>query len=193
MRRRQYLAAATAGIVGTAGCLGDTEYTITAASGTSLSDQLAVTVDVIDGGITVDSNGILTATITNNRTRPVTIRARDVWPFGLLMLEAEKEANVISTTLLQSASYGQTDRVRITNTGVSAENDHVTRSLAAGESKTVSYEIDGGRLTATGTMDIKSYFESYPIVFDYQTASMSTWTSVTQVGTVNISERSLLS
>lgn len=192
MRRRQYLAAATAGIAGTTGCMGATEYTINSASGVSLSDPLSAAVEVIDDGITVDSPGTIDVTISNNGASPVTIRAINVWPFGILQLSANqvKRGGVSSNVTLQSPSYEQTDNVRVRGSRATASSKQLTRPLAAGEAKTVRYVIQGGRLSMTGSMRLRSHFE--PDVFAYQTASMSTPTPVTQIGTVEISERSLL-
>ena len=189
MKRRQYLGLATATVASLAGCLGDTEYTITDISVASATGPLALEVALVDAAATVDSSAPLDITLRNDGTEAVSVRNTGVWPLGVLALAPSGERGPVRVLLL-SDQYAKTDRVEVTANSTRNDNEPIVRRLSAGESVTERYEIHGDRLYGSGTYTLRGYFDEVPL--SYRTGDTEDWTEFYPEVSVAVAEMSPL-
>ena len=187
MKRRHYLGATTATLAGLAGCLGDPEYSIVSVSGPETAGPLVFEVAVVDAGITVDSPGSLALTLRNDSAEAVELRTPGVWPFGMVALISTDDSEW--RTLLLTDSYAETDRIEVTANSAHQDNAPIVRTLAAGESVTERYVVDGTRFQGDGTYVLDGYFEDG--LCSYRTGD-SEWSELRPEVSVTIAERTLL-
>jgi len=187
MNRRHYLGATTATLAGLAGCLGDPEYSIASVSGPETAGSPAFEVTVADAGITVDSPGSLALTLRNDGEEAVEIRTPGVWPFGMVALISTDDSEW--RTLLLTDGYAETDRIEVTANSVNQNNTPIVRALAAGESVTERYVVDGKRLQGDGTYVLDGYFKDG--LCSYRTGD-GEWSVLRPEVSVTVSKRALL-
>jgi len=186
VKRRHVLGATTATLAGVAGCLGDTEYSITSVSPAETAGPLTFEVSAVDTGITVDSPGSLDLTLRNDGEEAVELRTPGVWPFGMVALIPTDRSG--SETLLLTDGYAETDRIEVSANSAHQDNTPIVRALAAGESVTERYVVDGMRLHGGGTYVLDGYFEDG--LCSYRTGDE--WSELRPEVSVTIAERSLL-
>lgn len=189
MRRRRCLGLTAATLAGLAGCMGDTEYTVTDVSVGDAAGPLALDVALVDAAATVDSSARLDVTLRNESDAAVTVRNTGVWPLGLLALAPPGAREEIEVLLL-SDQYAETDRVEVTANSTGSDNEPITRPIDAGESVTVQYEIQGDRLRGSGTYTLRGYFEAVPL--SYRATGDEDWTAFHPKVTVTLATRSPL-
>jgi hypothetical protein len=190
MNRRQYLTVSTAALSGLAGCLGDTEYTISSVETEGDSHPLALDVTVADRNIAIESPGRLDITLRNTGTQDVSIKNTGVWPLGVLGLVPADESGS-PAILLSTDKYEKADTVEIQPTGASKDNTPLTGTLAAAESIERQYELDGQRVLAAGTYSLQGYFDAVPL--SYRTGEGTDWVTYHPTVTVTLTEQSVLS
>lgn len=190
MNRRQYLTVSAAALSGLAGCLGDTEYTISSVETEGDSHPLALDVTVADRNIAIESPGQLDITLRNTETQDVMIKNTGVWPLGVLGL-APADASGSTTTLLSTDKYEKADTVEIQPNGVSRSNEPLTGTLGADESIERQYELDGKRVSGADTYSLQGYFDAVPL--SYRTGEDTDWVAYHPTVTVTLTERSMLS
>jgi hypothetical protein len=188
MNRRHYLGVATATIAGLAGCMGDSEYTITDIGTSGMAGPLDYDIEAVDTAVTVDSPGSLDVTVRNGSETAVEISNIGVWPFGILALVPAKEHTF--KTLLLTDGYDETDHVEVTANSTRTDNTRLVRSLAASESVTRRYFVHGNRLSGSGTYTLGDYFDG-PLL-SYRTDDTGSWIERNPTVSVTIAERSLL-
>ncbi|MFC6974366.1 hypothetical protein ACFQL1_06370 [Halomicroarcula sp. GCM10025709] len=189
MKRREVLTLASASVLGTAGCLGRTEYELGSPSVASIDGPLTLAIEVTDRRVTVDSPGELVLTISNESDRAVQVRNTGVWPLGLLALSPQG-SDQMQRSLLLTDAYTDTDRVEVTPRSVEGSNEELVDSLNPSQSVTVPYRLDGARVRRTGVHDLQGYFE--PPLLSVRGQGSEDWTTVTDAATVEIAELSLL-
>ncbi|WP_434531079.1 hypothetical protein ACODNH_05645 [Haloarcula sp. NS06] len=189
MNRRQYLAVSTAALSGLAGCLGDTEYTISSVETEDDSHPLALDVTAVDRNIAIESPGRLDITLRNTGTQGVIIKNTGTWPLGVLGLTPAGESR-ISDILLVTDEYAEADTVEIQPNGASKDNAPLTGTLAATESIERQYELDGRRVSAAGTYTLQGYFDAVPL--SYRTDENADWVAYRPSVTVTLTEQSVL-
>jgi hypothetical protein len=189
MKRRHFLGVATASMAGLAGCMGNTEYTVTDVSVADSAGPLALDLDLVDAAATVDSPARLDVTLRNDDDEDISIRNTGVWPLGLLALAQSGERGR-GKILLRSDQYGETDRVEVAANGIRTDNAPIVRPLNAGQSVTNQYEIHGNRLYSPGTHTLRGYFEEVPLF--YRVGNAEEWTEFYPEATITVEERSLL-
>lgn len=189
MRRRRVLGLATATMAGLAGCLGDTEFTVTDVAVGETSAPLALDVAVEDAGVTVDSPAVLAMSLRNDGSETLSVRATGVWPFGLLALDRRDETGR-SSVLLLSDQYANAEHVEVTANSAHSDNEPLVRRLDAGESVSRQYEVHGERVVRPGDYSLQGYFE--PVVLQYRPDERADWAAFEPDVTVTIAERSLL-
>ncbi|MFD1643646.1 hypothetical protein [Halohasta litorea] len=187
MKRRHYLGVTTATLGGLAGCLGDPEYSIESVSPTETAGALAFEVAAVDTAITVDSPGSLDLTLRNDGEEAVELRTPGVWPFGMVALVPTDGSEF--RTLLLTDGYAETDRIEVTANSAHQDNTPIVRALAASESVTERYVVDGKRLQGDGTYVLDGYFEDG--LCSYRTGD-SEWSEFRSRVSVTVSERALL-
>lgn len=146
--------AGIAGVIGViVGPFGDAEYTITDASTGKPEGPLNLDIEIIDAGMTVAGPGKLGLTVTNNGTETVTIRNKDVLPFGVLSLMPVSQNQPPSGSIgdsfrLYSPAYETSEHV---STGEEFDMDRteVQESLAPGASTQAEYHLKAGELSIT--------------------------------------------
>ncbi|NLV11259.1 hypothetical protein ACAH01_05875 [Halomicrobium sp. HM KBTZ05] len=190
MNRRRYLGLATAAMSGLAGCLADTEYTVSAVAVDDIAAPLALDVTPVDRSVTVDSPGTLALTLRNTSEKPIEIRTTGVWPFGMLGLAPPGEHGP-DAILLLSDQYEETDRVEATASSAHLDNTPITDTLDGGESVSAQYEIHGERVVDTGTHTLRGFFDAVPL--SYRDPDADGWTQYHPDVTVDLSKQSLLS
>ncbi|MFC7076838.1 hypothetical protein [Haloarcula halophila] len=189
MNRRAFLGLASASVLGTAGCLGRTEYKIESTSVVSIDGPLALDIERTDPSVTVDSPGELALTIDNDGDRAIQIRNTGIWPLGLLALSPQGSDSMARSLLLTDA-YAETDRVEVTRNGTESNNEPLVDSLDPETSLTVTYRLDGDRVRRTGIHDLRGYFE--PPLLSFRVQGGADWRTVTDAATVTIAELSML-
>jgi len=190
MNRRRYLAVSTAVLSGLAGCLGDTEYTISSVETEADSHPLALDVTVIDRGIAIESPGRLDITLRNTGTQDVTIKNTGVWPLGMLGLTLAGES-VSADILLLTDAYEQSNAVEVRPNGARKDSDPITGTLATAESIQRQYELIGRRVATAGTYTLQGYFDDVPL--SYRTGEDTDWVAYHPTVTVTLTEQSVLS
>ena len=188
MNRRHYLAVATATMAGLAGCMGDPEYTITDIGASDMAGPLDFDIEAVDRAVTVDSPGSIDVTVRNGSETSVEISNIGVWPLGILALIPAKE-NTFKTLLLTDG-YDETDHVDVTVNSTRTDNTPLVRSLAASESVTRRYFVQGNRLSGSGRYTLGDYFD-HPLL-SYRTDDTGSWIERNPTVSVTIAERSLL-
>ncbi|EMA06655.1 hypothetical protein SAMN05443574_10579 [Haloarcula vallismortis] len=190
MNRRQYLTVSTAALSGLAGCLGDTEYTISSVETEGDSHPLALDVTVADRNIAIESPGQLDITLRNTGTQDVMIKNTGVWPLGVLGL-VPADASESVAILLLTDEYEKASTVEIQPNGASRSNDPHTGTLGADESIERQYELDGQRVSDAGTYTLQGYFDAVPL--SYRTGEDADWVAYHPSVTVTLTEQSVLS
>lgn len=174
MRRRKFLTASTAMLVGLAGCLGDTEYNIDTASGETTIDPFTFEIRAIDREIRVENPGVIEVKIRNDGPA-LSVKNTGVWPLGVLGLKLTETDTPDHRILLHTDEYEQTSRVEVTETGVRVSNEPMVNTLAEGESITRKFQVRSADLYQGGTFQICNYFEDR--LFKYRHKGEEEWTA----------------
>ncbi|EMA17123.1 MULTISPECIES: hypothetical protein [Haloarcula] len=190
MNRRQYLAVSTAALSGLAGCLGDTEYTISSVETEDGSHPLALDVTPADRAIEIESPGRLDITLRNTGTQDLRIKNTGVWPLGVLGLVSAGDSGSLDVLLLTD-EYAEVDTVEIRPNGANKDNAPLTGTLEAGESIERQYELIGRRVSGAGTYTLQGYFDEVPL--SYRTGENTDWVAYHPTVTVTLTEQSVLS
>ncbi|WP_330630370.1 hypothetical protein [Halocatena halophila] len=182
MRRRAFLGAVGASMAGLAGCMGQPEYNLSNFSAKGASGPLEFDATLDGGGITVDSSGTLTLTLTNTQSNPITIKSRTFWPFGVPRLslsedDREQEFGDTNTTrdngfdsfydvLPVRNKYENSEAINVSaiNEPRSIDLEFTEKAIQPDKTITREYEIGGRGITFDGTYELygfesKSLFE----------------------------------
>lgn len=168
MRRRTLLGAASASLVGLAGCMGATEYTVVDATVGDVPAPLALSVTVTDPDAVVEHPARLTFSLTNERDAPVRVRNTGIWPFGLLELVDTVDAVTAAGTILWTPRYAESPHVDATSRrDYGTTSTPLVRTLDAGERVRETYELHGDSLggTDTGVQFVRGEFD--PPILEY--------------------------
>jgi hypothetical protein len=173
MRRRTLLTTAGASIAGLAGCLGDTEYTITdVAVTTTVPFEFDVTVTEPDA--VIEHPARLEFELRNPEDRPLRVRSTGVWPFGLLKLVRSPDADGPGGTLLYSEQYETSQYVDIeSRRNYSIESTPVVQAIGSGKTVSETYELHGDGIRGAGTAYVRGGHESP--VFEYTRDESKGW------------------
>ena len=189
MNRRQYLAVSTTALSGLAGCLGDTEYTISGVETEDDSHPLGLDVTPIDREIAIENPGRLNITLRNTGTQDVMIQNTGVWPLGMVGLTIADESASADILLLTDA-YEQSNAVEVRPNGASKDGDPLTGTLAAAESIERQYELIGRRIPDAGTYTLQGYYDAVPL--SYRTGENADWVAYHPSVTVTLTEQPVL-
>lgn len=168
MRRRTLLGAAGASMVGLAGCLGETEYTVTDVRVDEASGPVGLAVDVAEPDAVVEHPASLEFTVSNPLDSPVRVRNTGIWPLGLLELVPSLDAEEAGGTILWTSRYEESQYVDAeSRRSYGTESTPLVRTLDPGETAGETYEVHGDDLYETGTRYVRGKFE--PPLLEYAT------------------------
>lgn len=192
MKRRALLGIVGASMGGLAGCLGETEYTVTNRGVEQRDGPLQLDVAVLDQAVTIDSPAHLELSLRNTSKQEVRIRNTGIWPFGVLGLAPSRDAKPIKSSLVWSEKYLTSDRVDLAKNGSGGgvDGNPIIRSLGPKSAITARYQIHGDLIHRTGTTYLRGYF-AVPILA-YSTAS-DDWTQYRPEIDIAINARGIFS
>lgn len=161
MKRRALLGAISASMVGMAGCLGATEYTLSKPDVEQTDDPLRIDAALSDRNLTIDGPATLTLTLENTGDTPLRIRTMNVWPFGLPMLEKTSGQYNLDVMLL-SDRYEEMDSVNISYSGGfesrRVRTKQVTQVLEPAKPVSQEYTLRGDMfMGGGGTYELQGY------------------------------------
>ncbi len=183
MRRRAFLGAVGASMAGLAGCMGQPEYNLSNFSAKGASGPFEFDASLDGGGITVDSSGTLTLTLTNTQSDPITIKSRTFWPFGvprLSLAEEERQHDFQNTNTTRDNGfdslydvlpvrdkYEQSEAINVSaiNEPRSIELELAEKAIQPDKTITREYEIGGRGISFDGTYELYG-FDGKPL-FEY--------------------------
>ena len=193
MRRRTVLGVVGASLVGGAGCLGRTEYTVTDVSVDGVSAPFAFSVERTEPNAVVEHPAKLTFSLSNEGETSIRIRNTGIWPFGLLELVASVDGEEAGGTILWTDRYVESDEVDATNRrDYGTTSTPLVRPLSPGERVSETYELHGDALGVddTGAQFVRGEFER-PIL-EYASAPENDWEPFLPRVRVTIAEKRLL-
>ncbi|MDS0222426.1 hypothetical protein NDI54_13850 [Haloarcula sp. S1AR25-5A] len=173
MRRRALLTTAGASMASLAGCLGDTEYTITDVAVTATA-PFEFDVTVMEPDAVIEHPARLEFELRNRGERPLRVRNTGVWPFGLLKLVRSPDAEGPGGTLLYTAQYETSQYVDIeSRSDYGVESTPLVQALDSGQTVSETYELHGDGIRGAGTAYVRGEHES-PI-FEYRRDESEEW------------------
>lgn len=189
MRRRALLTTAGASMASLAGCLGESEYTITDVAVTAAAPfEFAVTVTEPDA--VIEHPARLEVELRNRGERPLRVRNTGVWPFGLLKLVRSPDAEGPGGTLLYTEQYETSQYVDIeSRRNYSTESTPLVQTLDSGQTVSETYELHGDGIRGAGTAYVRGEHE-LPI-FEYTSGDSDEWQSFTPEIAVTITTKQL--
>jgi hypothetical protein len=193
VRRRSYLGVTSASLLGLAGCLGATEYTVTDVSVGDVSAPFGFSVEVDDPNAVVEHPARIRFSVSNDGERPVQIRNTGIWPFGLLELVDSLGAETASGTILWTERYAESEEVDATNRrDYGTSSTPLVRPLGPGDRVTETYELHGDSLGVndTGRQVVRGEFE--PPILEYATGGERDWVSFLPEVEVVIQKQSVI-
>lgn len=193
MRRRTFLGITSASLLGTAGCLGETEYTVTDISVGDVSAPFDFSVEVVDPNAVIEHPARLKFSLSNEREESMQIRNTGIWPFGLLELVDSLGAEEAGGTILWTERYAESDEVDATSRrDYGTSSTPLVRPLDPGERVSETYELHGDSLGVndTGRQVVRGEFE--PPILEYATGEARDWVSFLPEISVVLQERSMI-
>ncbi|ARS91117.1 hypothetical protein [Natrarchaeobaculum aegyptiacum] len=143
LRRRTMLGAVVGSTTLLAGCLGDTEFSIT---GVRDPDDVrgppSFDLDVLDPDILVDSPGAFELSVTNDSDEPIELVSLGVRPFGVLELHGTSGYGR-SRVRLYSEAYEESDHLDFRRDGMSFSRPELVRKLEPAETTSRTFQIWG--------------------------------------------------
>lgn len=126
-----------------AGCLGDTEFSITDVRGPNdASEPLSFGLDVLDPDVLVDSPGAFELAVTSDSDEPIELVSQGVRPFGVLELHGTAEYSR-SRIRLYSEAYEDSDHLEFRSDGMSIDGEELVWELEPGETASLTFQIWG--------------------------------------------------
>ena len=193
MRRRTFLGITSASLLGTAGCLGETEYTVTDVSVGDVSPPFSFSVEIVDPNAVIEHPARLKFSLSNEGERPIQIRNTGIWPFGLLELVDSLGAEEAGGTILWTERYTESDEVDATSRrDYGASSTPLVRPLELGERVSETYELHGDSLGVndTGRQTVRGEFE--PPILEYATGREGDWEAFLPEISVVVQEKSVI-
>ena len=193
MRRRTFLGITSASLLGTAGCLGETEYTVTDVSVGDVSPPFSFSVEIVDPNAVIEHPARLRFSCSNEGERPIQIRNTGIWPFGLLELVDSLGAEEAGGTILWTERYAESDEVDATNRrDYGTSSTPLVRPLDPGERISETYELHGDSLGVndTGRQVVRGEFD--PPILEYATDEEGRWESFLPEISVVLQEKSVM-
>lgn len=193
MRRRSVLGLTSASLLGLAGCLGATEYTVTGVSVGDVSAPFDFSVDIVDPNAVIEHPARIRVSLSNGGERPIQIRNTGIWPFGLLELVDSLGAEEAAGTILWTERYTESDEVDATSpSDYGASSTPLVRPLEPGERVSETYELHGDSLGVndTGRQVIRGEFE--PPILEYATSREGNWEAFLPEISVVLQEKSVI-
>jgi hypothetical protein len=193
VRRRSVLGVTSASLLGLAGCLGATEYTVTDVSVGDVSAPFDFSVEIREPNAVIEHPARIRFSVSNDGERPVRIRNTGIWPFGLLELVDSLGAEEASGTILWTERYAESDEVDATSRrDYGTSSTPLVRPLDPGERVSETYELHGDSLGVndTGRQVVRGEFE--PPILEYATGEARDWVSFLPEISVVLQERSMI-
>jgi hypothetical protein len=193
VRRRSFLGVTSASLLGLAGCLGATEYTVTEVSVDDASAPFGFSVEIIDPNAVVEHPARIRFSLSNDGERPVRIRNTGIWPFGLLELVDSLGAEEASGTILWTEQYAESEHVDATSRrDYGTSSTPLVQSLGSGERVSETYELHGDSLGVndTGRQVVRGEFE--PPILEYAVGEEGRWESFLPEISVVLQKKSVI-
>lgn len=176
MNRRLFINVAVLVTTGIAGCLGpDHEYTISDATVDSDTAPFDMELEVIDADATLEGPAQFELSVTNASNRPVEVRNRGVWPFGVLRIAQDNPFETESTRMadLTSSAYGTSEHVTSEDNSITVDDTALRDRVNSGETVSEVYSLPGDRLSVTGEYSIYGVFD--PWLFEFSRHDSDNW------------------
>ncbi|WP_380676565.1 hypothetical protein [Salinigranum sp. GCM10025319] len=193
MRRRSFLGVTSASLLGLAGCMGATEYTVTDVSVGDVSAPFDFSIEIVDPDAVVDHPARLSFSVSNEGEQPIQIRNTGIWPFGLLELADSLGAEGAAGTILWTERYAQSDEVDATNRrDYGTSSTPLVQPLDPGKRISETYELHGDSLGVndTGRQVVRGEFQ--PPILEYATDEEDRWESFLPQISVVIQKKSVI-
>lgn len=191
MRRRSLLGVASASMVGLAGCLGATEYTVTNVQVDTSPAPVGLDIEVIEPNAVIEHPAQLEFTVTNRTDAPIRIRNTGIWPFGMLTLVPSLDEPAIPRTLLWTSRYEESQYIDVeSRRSYSTASTPLVRTLDPAATASETYELHGDERPGTGTKYVRGRFE--PPILKYGMKDSEEWEAFLPEITVTIEKKGLL-
>ncbi|GGL66720.1 hypothetical protein [Halocalculus aciditolerans] len=162
-------------MVGLAGCLGATQYTVADARVTSDPSPLQLDVEILDSEAIIQSPARLRFTLTNTAERPIRVRNTGLWPLGMLELSTvtdPADESSGSETILWNEEYRKSSKITVqSRSSYSVSQDPLTQPLDSGQAVTATYEIHGDDIVRASTYYVYGEFDAPILTYAADTNS----------------------
>lgn len=192
MRRRSLLGAASTSMLGLAGCLRATEYTVTGVRVGPSPAPVGLDVEVTEPDAVIEHPARLEFALTSRKDVPIQVRNRGIWPFGLLELGPSLGADRSGPeTLLWTSRYEESQYVDVrSHRHYTRDSTPLVRTLDPGATVSETYELHGDELYEAGTKYVRGAFE--PPILEYAMKESENWEAFLPEIEVAIDNKGLL-